>query len=55
MMLFEVTQLGGKFAISRFVLNLIGTILLAFVVEKTTSEEEYQKILQTACNQLEAK
>ncbi|WP_368234131.1 permease [Anaerotruncus rubiinfantis] len=55
MMLFEVTQLGGKFAISRFVLNLIGTILLAFVVEKTTSEEEYEKIQQTACNQLEAK
>ena len=52
MMLFEITQLGAKFAVSRFVLNLIGIFLLAFVINRTTSGGEYEKIQRSACSQL---
>ena len=55
MMLFEITQLGSKFAMWRFGLNLVGIILLAFVMEKTTKEEEYEQICQAAKSQLENK
>lgn len=41
MMLFEVTQLGSKFALLRFFLNLIGIILVALLIDKTTSEQEF--------------
>ena len=53
MTLFEITQLGAKFAVSRFVLNLIGIILLAFVLNRTTSGDEYEKIQLSACSQSE--
>lgn len=43
MMLFEVTQLGGKFAVLRFAFNVIGIIILAFIMNKTTKKEEYDK------------
>lgn len=43
MMLFEITQLGGKFALIRFVVNVIGIVILASVMEKTTPEEEFLK------------
>lgn len=48
MMLFEITQLGGAFAFSRFALNLFGMIVLALIMEKTTSEEEYRQLEQLA-------
>lgn len=43
MMLFEITQLGGKFALIRFAVNIIGIVVLAVVMEKTTPEEELMK------------
>lgn len=46
MMLFEITQLGGKFALLRFCLNLIAIIVLAIVIEKTTTTEETEEIYQ---------
>lgn len=51
MMLFEVTQLGGKFAIARFCMNVIGIIVLAVIMEKTTSKEEADAMYQAACEQ----
>lgn len=50
MMLFEITQLGGQFALIRFMINIIGIIVLALVMEKTTSEKEAEKIYKAAEN-----
>lgn len=44
MMLFEITQLGITFALIRFLLNVIGIIMIAIIMDKTTSKEEGMKI-----------
>lgn len=46
MMLFEATQLGNQFAGIRFILNTIGIIVLAFVIEKSTSQQEQEDLYQ---------
>lgn len=51
MMLFEITQLGGKFALSRFGLNLIAIIILALIMERTTSKEDTERIYEIASKQ----
>lgn len=48
MMLFEITQLGGKFALSRFGLNLVAIIILAFIMERTTSKKDAEAIYEIA-------
>lgn len=50
MMLFDVTQLGVKFAIARFALNLVGiaSIILAFIMEKTTTVQERNAVCEAA-------
>ncbi|MGI6028715.1 MAG: permease [Candidatus Heteroscillospira sp.] len=53
MMMFEVTQLGAKFTMLRFCLNLVGIILIPFIIDRTSSEEEYREIQETACAQIE--
>lgn len=53
MMLFEVTQLGGRFAATRFALNVVGIVVLAAVMEKTTSPEEAEAIYRAAAEQPE--
>ena len=53
MMLFEVTQLGGRFAAARFAFNLIGIVIISLVMERTTSEEESRIISETASSQIE--
>lgn len=53
MMLFEMTQLGGKFAIIRFCLNLVGIIILAIIMEKTTSKKETDTIREMASSQID--
>lgn len=53
MMLFEITQLGSKFALCRLGFNLIAMILLAFIMEKTTSPKEAEAIRETATRQTE--
>ncbi len=55
MMLFEITQLGGKFAVIRFCLNLVGITILAVVMEKTTSKKEAEIIQESALKQLSEK
>ena len=46
MMLFEATQLGSQFAAIRFVLNTIGIIVLAFIIEKSTSQQREEELYQ---------
>lgn len=53
MMMFEITQLGASFALLRFGLNLIGIIFLSYVIDKTTTDEEYEKVQEEACKQIE--
>lgn len=48
MILFEVTQLGAKFAFLRFILNLFVIYLAAFIMERSTSKAEAEEIYQRA-------
>lgn len=48
MMLFEITQLGSKFALIRFGLNLVAIILLAAIMEKTTSKRDAETMYELA-------
>lgn len=52
MMLFEITQLGWKFAFARFILNLIAIIILAIIMEKTTSKKDAEEIYELATKQI---
>ena len=53
MMLFEITQLGSKFALARFCLNLIAIIVLAMIMEKTTTKKEIDTMYQLASQQVD--
>ena len=46
MMLFEATQLGNKFTGIRFILNMIGIIVIAFIIDKSTSQHEREELYQ---------
>lgn len=46
MMLFEVSQLGYRFALTRFIFNVGGISIIAYIIEKTTSATEIEKIYQ---------
>ena len=50
-MLFDITQLGGKFALIRFCLNLIAILVLAVIMEKTTAKEDAEALYELACQQ----
>lgn len=51
MMLFEITQLGVKFALIRFTLNLAAIFALAVIMEKTTTKQEADAIYdRTSCD-----
>lgn len=52
MMMFEITQLGPKFALLRFGLNLMGITGIALFIDKTTDEAEAAKIQESACGQI---
>lgn len=55
MMLFEITQLGSKFTLVRFGLNLIAIIVLAIIMERTTTKEDSEAIYETASRQTDEK
>lgn len=48
MILFEIASLGSKFAITRFLVNIIGILLIAYVVNKSLSEQEIVAIYENA-------
>ena len=48
MLLFETTQLGGKFALTRFCLNAVGIPLLAVLMEKTMAKEDAEAMYALA-------
>lgn len=53
MMLFEITQLGSKFALIRFCLNLIAIIVLAIIMEKTTTKKDIDAMYKLASQQVD--
>lgn len=55
MMLFEITQLGSKFALIRFGLNLVAIILLAVIMEKTTGKRDVEIMYELANQQAKDK
>ena len=54
MMLFEAAQLGSKFAGIRFALNVMGTVILAVIIEKTTASQEQENLYQNIGTILES-
>ncbi|MDO5041477.1 MAG: permease [Peptoniphilus sp.] len=53
MLLFEITQLGGKFTLLRFVLNLFVISISAWIMEKTTSKEDAEMVYDLAFKESE--
>ncbi len=51
MMLFEITQLGSRFALIRFGLNVTAIIVLAVVMEKTTTKKDAETMYELASRQ----
>ena len=48
MLLFEATSMGWKFMMTRFVINIPGIILIAYVTERLINEKEKQYIYDSA-------
>ena len=48
MLLFEATSMGWKFMMTRFVINIPGIILIAYVTERLINEKEKQYIYDNA-------
>jgi uncharacterized membrane protein YraQ (UPF0718 family) len=44
MLLFEASSMGWRFMITRFIINLPGIILIAYIIEKLLSEKEKRLI-----------
>lgn len=51
MMLFEITQLGSRFALIRFGLNVIAIIVLAVIMEKTATKKDAETMYELASRQ----
>ena len=51
MILFEITQLGSKFALVRLGLNLIAIIVLAVTMDKTTTKKDAETMYELASQQ----
>lgn len=48
MLLFEMTSLGVKFAITRLLIDIPGIIIIAYVLSKLISKDEIEKIYENA-------
>lgn len=48
LMLFETSNLGLKFTALRFLMNIIGIIVMAFAIERFTGKKEKQKVYTAA-------
>ena len=50
MLLFEMSALGVKFALTRLLIDIPGIILIAFVLSKLTKKQEAEKLYKNAEN-----
>lgn len=52
MLLFEASSMGWKFTLTRFIINIPGIILIAFITEKLLNERETQYVYEQSNNRL---
>lgn len=52
MLLFEASSMGWKFMMTRFVINIPGIMLIAYITEKLLNEKEKQYVYEQAGNGL---
>jgi uncharacterized membrane protein YraQ (UPF0718 family) len=50
MLLFEMSSLGVKFALTRLLVDIPGIILIAFILSKLTKKQEVEKLYKNAEN-----
>ena len=48
MILFEIASMGSKFALTRFLVNIPGILIIAYIVKKSLSEKEIAMIYEKA-------
>jgi len=48
MFMFEITSLGPRFAITRLLVDIVGIMIIAYVIQKLLSKEEVQAIYDKA-------
>lgn len=48
MILFEIASMGSKFALTRFLINIPGILVIAYIVNKSLKEEEIALIYEKA-------
>ncbi len=48
MILFEIASMGSKFALTRFMINIPGILIIAYIVNKSLSEKEILSIYEKA-------
>lgn len=48
LILFEIASMGSKFALTRFLVNIPGILLIAYIVNKSLKEEEIALIYEKA-------
>ena len=53
MLMFEISQLGNRFAVLRFVLNLSGIVVLANIIDKMTGGAERELLYDRICSMSE--
>lgn len=48
MLLFETSNLGIRYMVTRLICNIIGIIIIAYLINRTTNEEDRNKIYENA-------
>ncbi len=52
MLLFEISALGAKFALTRLLVDIPGIILIAYLLSRLVSKEEVKRIYERAENEM---
>lgn len=50
MILFEITSMGAKFALTRFLINIPGILLISYIVNKSLNKKDIEVIYEEANN-----
>jgi len=51
MLLFEIASLGPRFALTRFLIDIPGIIIIAYILSKLIREDEVKRLYEKAANQ----
>lgn len=53
MLLFEMSAMGWKFMLTRFIINIFGIIIIAYITEKFLSDPEKKELYNKAMSEIE--